>query len=309
MKAAGKAEGKSASTQLLLLTGISLGTVSIFSFLSVLFVWLVFDENIAGQANALSDFQNPITIPILKFMQVFQSTGLFIVPPIILAYLVSSRPLKWLKLQPAYRTGYQLFLTLLLMLFCQPFINCFAAWNAELPLSEWMQEAEKRAAEVTRAFLSDTHFSGLLINLLIVGILPGLGEELFFRGAIQNLFIRASRNTHVGIWIAAIIFSAIHMQFLGFFPRLFLGALFGYLASWSGSLWIPVFAHSLNNISAVLIHWLVLRGDISVRAEDIGAQQQDLIYVLVCTFICLWFMKMIHDLNWKRGFSLSKLIE
>jgi membrane protease YdiL (CAAX protease family) len=279
MKAAGMAEGKSAPTQLLLLTGISLGGVSIFSFLSVLFVWAVFDVNIAGQPGLLSDFQNPETLKILKAMQVFQSVGLFVFPPLILAFLVSSKPLHWLNIKLTQRTAYQLLLTTLMMAFSQPLINWLAAWNSELPVSTWMQEAEDRAAEITKAFLGDKNLKGLLINILVVGILPGIGEELFFRGAIQKLFIKASKNEHLGIWISAIIFSAIHMQFLGFFPRLLLGAMFGYLALWSRSIWIPIFAHALNNSAAVTIHFLVNRGNLSSRAEEIGAGNGELLLI------------------------------
>jgi len=309
MKAAGMAEGKSAPTQLLLLTGISLGGVSIFSFLSVLFVWAVFDVNIAGQPGLLSDFQNPETLKILKAMQVFQSVGLFVFPPLILAFLVSSKPLHWLNIKLTQRTAYQLLLTTLMMAFSQPLINWLAAWNSELPVSTWMQEAEDRAAEITKAFLGDKNLKGLLINILVVGILPGIGEELFFRGAIQKLFIKASKNEHLGIWISAIIFSAIHMQFLGFFPRLLLGAMFGYLALWSRSIWIPIFAHALNNSAAVTIHFLVNRGNLSSRAEEIGAGNGELLWVLTGTFACLWFFKMIHDLNWKTQFTETELNE
>lgn len=309
MKAAGKAKDQSAPAQLLLFTGIALGGVSLFSFLSVLFVWLVHGVNIAGQPGAISDFQNPETIKILKSMQLFQAMGLFIIPPFVLAFLVSEKPLTWLKLNATHRTVYQLMLTFLVMMFCQPFINWFAAWNSGLPVSEWMREAEERAADITKAFLGDQNIAGLMVNILIIGILPGLGEELFFRGAIQNLFIKASRNTHVGIWISAFIFSAIHMQFLGFFPRLFLGALFGYMAAWSGSLWLPIFAHALNNTSAVVIHWLIMTGRLSNRAEEIGSGEQDIIWVLIGTFVCLWFLKMIHDLNWKRQFIETDLSE
>jgi membrane protease YdiL (CAAX protease family) len=300
MKGAGMAEGKPASSQLMLLTGLALGGISIFSFLSLLFTYLVFGVNIAGQPSALSEVNNPQTMAILKTMQVFQSTGLFILPPILLAWLVSSQPGQWLKLQLPYKPGLHVLLVFLLMVSGQPFINWFAAWNAELPVSDWMKEAEERAAELTLAFLGDTHWSGLLINLFIVGILPGVGEELFFRGAIQKLFKQATRNPHAGIWISAFLFSAIHMQFLGFFPRFFLGALFGYLVQWSGSLWPAIFAHTINNSGAVLLHWFAIRGSIPTKSEEIGSDSEDLVWVLTGSFVCLWFLKMIHDIHWKR---------
>ena len=54
------------------------------------------------------------------------------------------------------------------------------------------------------------------------------------------------------IWTAAILFSAFHLQFYGFFPRMLLGAYFGYLLYWSHSIWLPIFAHFINNAIAVI---------------------------------------------------------
>src|SRR5690606_9164914 len=87
----------------------------------------------------------------------------------------------------------------------------------------------------------------MVLAFVVVVVLPAIGEEIVFRGMIQNDFYRATRNAHLSIWITAILFSAIHLQFYGFFPRMFLGALFGYLYFWSGNLWMPVLAHFVNN--------------------------------------------------------------
>jgi len=50
-----------------------------------------------------------------------------------------------------------------------------------------------------------------------------------------------------------------------------LGVLFGYLYYWTGSLWVPVFAHFLNNGAAVIVSYLSSRGFISSGYEDFGA--------------------------------------
>lgn len=115
-----------------------------------------------------------------------------------------------------------------------------------------MIEKERELAELTKHLLTMKSPADLMINLVVVAVIPAIGEEFLFRGCFQTIITRITRNQHLGIWLAAAIFSAIHIQFLGFFPRMFLGALFGYIFVWSGSIWPAVLAHFVNNATAVV---------------------------------------------------------
>ena len=81
---------------------------------------------------------------------------------------------------------------------------------------------------------------GILVGVALLALLIGL----CLKGG--------SGDMSTIIWIAAILFSAFHLQFYGFLPRMILGAYFGYLLYWSKSIWIPVFAHFVNNAFAVI---------------------------------------------------------
>lgn len=85
-----------------------------------------------------------------------------------------------------------------------------------------------------------------------MALCPAITEEFFFRGALQRLIGKWNPNPHFVIWSAAILFSAFHLQFYGFIPRMLLGAYLGYLLLWTRSIWIPVFAHFINNATAVI---------------------------------------------------------
>ena len=148
----------------------------------------------------------------------------------------------------------------------------FAEWNHNINFPDaferWARAREDAAAEMTEILTTLTSSGELLIAILVIAILPAIGEEIVFRGLIQNELFRGTRNLHLSIWIAAVLFSAIHFQFYGFVPRLLLGALFGYLYYWSGNLWLAIFAHFINNAASVVAMYYYQQGAFEFDLES-----------------------------------------
>ena len=145
-------------------------------------------------------------------------------------------------------------------------MNRLVAWNESIHLpASWsglesvLRDSENAAQAMVQQIMGGSTVWDLIAAILIVGVLTGIAEELFFRGALQRLLQSKFGNKHLAIWSAAFIFSAVHLQFFGFFPRLLMGAYFGYLVVWSGSLRLSMFAHALNNSLVVLNFWLLNR--------------------------------------------------
>jgi len=153
--------------------------------------------------------------------------------------------------------------------------SVFIEWNAEInfpdfarEFEEWARAQEDTATQLTQ-FLTNLSSPGeLILALVIIAILPAIGEELVFRGLIQNELYRGTKNIHISIWFAAVLFSAIHMQFYGFVPRLLLGALFGYLYYWSGNLVLAIIAHFVNNAVSVVALYFYQQGMFSFDVES-----------------------------------------
>ncbi|EOR95912.1 abortive infection protein family [Arcticibacter svalbardensis MN12-7] len=195
---------------------------------------------------------------IILFMQAWVSIGTFVLPPIALYYYDKHTGIDYLRINTPL-SGKLIFLTALIMFIVSPFIEWVIMINQMMHLpsflqgvEDWMRDKEKELGELTKQILIMKSPVDLLINLLILAIIPAIGEEFLFRGCFQSIFTRITKNQHAGIWITAFLFSAIHVQFLGFFPRMFLGALFGYLFLWGGSIWLAVLAHFINNATAVV---------------------------------------------------------
>ncbi len=231
---------------------------------------------IGFNTSVLSDYSNPGTILYMKIMQIFQAIGLFIIPPVITIFLFGKKGENYLR----FKKINLLFVLVAgaLMIVALPLINWLAEINQALNLpdflsgmEQWMHESEASAAKITEYFLKAENVPTLLLNLFIMALLPAFGEEMLFRGVLQRIFIQMSKNVHIGIWITAFLFSAIHMQFFTFLPRFFMGAMFGYMLVWSGSIWLTVTAHFINNGTAVIVGYLTDKGSISSDVDTIGS--------------------------------------
>jgi uncharacterized protein len=256
----------------------------------------------------IADYKNPAAIPVLKFIQTFSTIGTFIIPSFVLAYLFSLYPLSYLSLSKRVNAASVLGVVVALLA-ALPLINYLGELNAHLSLpsflsgvEKWMRESEDKAAELTKYFLDMNSTSDVLFNLVMIGLLPAIGEELLFRGIIQRIFSEWLKNIHVAVWISAILFSALHIQFYGFFPRMMLGVLLGYLLVWSGSLWLPIIAHFVNNSAAIVLTYLFREEVIGVDADKIGTES-DYVSVAVSVVLTGFLLWMIYkrDAGRKEG--------
>ena len=119
-----------------------------------------------------------------------------------------------------------------------------------------MRESEKETEKLSDAMMQMNTLSDMIYNLLFIGLLTAIVEEILFRGCFQTIFFRWTKNMHAAIWITAVLFSAFHMEFYGFLPRLVLGLLFGYFTAWSGSIWPAIWAHFVNNGTIVVLTYM-----------------------------------------------------
>lgn len=173
-------------------------------------------------------------------------------------------------------------------------------WNSHLVLPEflsgveqWMRDMETQLMELTQFLTDFQSIPELLSGILVIGVLAGVGEELFFRGLIQPKMQGYFRSPHWGIWVTAIVFSAIHVQFYGFLPRLFLGALFGYLYHYTGSLFYPILGHILNNTLTLLLVYASNEGliEMDIQSTDAVSYPGALAGILVLILGFLYFKK------------------
>jgi uncharacterized protein len=290
--------------------GIALTSLAVFSFIPLLLAKPLFGLDALNTSQLFTQTTNPQVINLLKFMQLMQSLGLFVVPPLLFAWIYTRNIGKYLLLNFNFKSITALTM-IVLMLSALPAINWLGMMNEsmQLPaalqgLESWMKNMEKEAEQLTTSFLVMNSVSVLLVNLFIIAFIPAIGEELLFRGALQKIFIEWTKNKHAGIWISAIVFSAMHLQFYGFVPRMLLGAMLGYVFNWTGSLWIPILGHFVNNATAILISYLEQRGKVSSDVETIGASS-DYAILVVISFVLVGALLFVLKKNSKSSEELS----
>jgi len=184
--------------------------------------------------------------------------------------------------------------------------SVFIEWNANLELPEalsgfeqWARALEDAADRLTQFMTAFSSPGQFVVAMLVVAVFAGFAEELVFRGMLQPLFHRASGNIHVAIWLSAVLFSALHMQFFGFVPRVLLGVLFGYLYAWSGNLLVPMVAHFVNNGFSLLMIYLNKTQVLGMDLESTQAAPWPA--VVVSTMITILLLR-----YYQRTFSAAK---
>lgn len=141
-----------------------------------------------------------------------------------------------------------------------PFITFLAELNQNMhlpaafnDLEKTLRDTEKLAEALTMLFVNIDAPADIALSFIAIAVIPAIGEEIIFRGFFQRELIQQTQKVHLSVWITACIFSFIHFQFLGFFPRVLLGALLGYMYVWSGSLLVPILMHFTNNALTLIL--------------------------------------------------------
>jgi uncharacterized protein len=237
----------------------------------------------------------------LMITQGFASLIGLILIPVLYIILVERKPVA-----PYFRFHDPWGIVIPLLIFIgigfQVVLSPVVEWNMHFQFPEflqefgrWAREREDALAEMTRLLTNFQTTENFVLGFVVIALLPGIGEELVFRGLIQRELYRGSGNLHLSVWAAAFIFSAIHMQFFGFVPRMMLGALFGYLYHWSGNLIVPMFAHFFHNGFTVVMLYLHQQGLIAVDIESEEAAPWPWVSVsVVATLALLYYFRKLY---------------
>lgn len=280
----------------------------IFLLIANVYSLLFWDYSFFANPNLLGQTTNPDMIPILRFFQGATSVGMFLVPGLVWAWIYERPITKSLELKSQLKIG-NIILIVVLIIAALPMINAFAAINQQMELPAFMKELEQglreteaNAVQFMKALLSTKSIGVLIANLIVVAVLPGVAEEIVFRGILQKEIIRLSGKPILSIVIAALLFSAMHMQFFTFLPRFALGIMLGLVFYWSKNIWVPIILHFLNNALSVVAWYILSPGEIENSLESVGTTSNmwplAIVSILAVITILYYFRKSAaHNLH------------
>lgn len=251
------------------LLGMALGQ-ALFAFIVVIIGGISTNE-FADLTSSL--MQSPNGWLALMLGQGASSLCTFVLSGFLYWKLIEGKNLSELNFKPLPTTTVFLF-AIIIQVFFLPFNGWLQAANQamELPaalkgIEEYMRNMEDSLSGMTEFLTTFNTIPELILAFIVIAVIAGIGEEIIFRGLIQRKLQLGLKNPHAAIWIAAFIFSAIHFQFYGFFPRLMLGAMFGYFYYFTGNIWVPIVAHIFNNGLAVILLYLSHQKMVSTDLE------------------------------------------
>lgn len=216
----------------------------------------------------MADMQNAQNVNMLRILQVVTTAAVFFLPAYFAAYIMNNKPWKFLGFNRRFDIK-QMITALAIMFFAALVAGALAQLTELIPLSPGattaFKEMETKYAQQVEAIAGMKNFGDYLIALFMIALLPGLFEETFFRGGMQNLLTRSTGNAWVAIIITSIIFSAVHLSFYGFLSRVCLGIVLGLIYYYSQNLWLSVIAHMFNNAIAITQMYILLQQGKSVQ--------------------------------------------
>jgi membrane protease YdiL (CAAX protease family) len=261
------------SLLLLIFISLTIGVVAVGYLIGAGIIILLYGLNTLMDIAQLNLYA-PNVVNALWILQIISTTIPILATSLIFAYAIVKKPQEYLK--TTFKIHWSLWAIILVaMMVCSPLIELSSNINQKLVLphfldwlQRWMRDSEDKAQKLTVVLLQMKTVWSMIVNVLVIGLLTAVVEEFMFRGCIQTIFTRWTKNVHAAVWISAILFSAFHMEFFGFLPRMLLGVLFGYFVAWSGSIWTSVWAHFINNATAVIVTYLYSQKAITTNPDN-----------------------------------------
>ena len=144
----------------------------------------------------------------------------------------------------------------------QPLVQWLGVLNRKVPFSDGILEMEAEQMAMIENLLLGSDVS-VWTALVVVALVPAICEEVLFRGYLHRQVERVFGGLAAAVGVG-VVFGLFHLRLTQALPLVALGVYFGLLVWATGSLWVPVAAHLLNNGAQVLFaFWAKAQPDFS----------------------------------------------
>jgi membrane protease YdiL (CAAX protease family) len=252
-------------------------------------------------------FETDVELYAFLFVLGVSSLGGFALTAMMFSVLEAGEFSQHLRLSK-FPSAKMLLLGLVSIFAAQFFIEFMIKLNEQIPLPaslQFLEELQKQNEIVTNKMLDFTSIQRFVLISLVVAVIPAVGEEFFFRGLLLGDLLKGKVNPAVAIVTSGFLFSVIHGQFNNLIAIWMLGSFLGYLYYVSGSLWLPIVAHFVNNFLVVVLKYLFNTGAISA---DVAEASVPLWVVLISVVIFSACIFIFHRSKKEPDFAEAETI-
>lgn len=188
-------------------------------------------------------------------LQGLQNLFVFLVPAAVFAYLSTPRPAEYLGLRkPA--SPMHLLLSILLMAGAMPLLLLIQTAMQQFNFGADVKTAHEAQMKMNEAIMMMPTFGDFLRTFVVMSIIPGIGEELFFRGVMMRFVKKKSRGMLVPMLFTAAVFSYSHANVYGYLSIFLAGSLLAGLYYFTGSIWCSIAGHIFFNGFQVVLSYM-----------------------------------------------------
>lgn len=275
-------------------------TKRIFLFIGLLVFGFIFATLLSAAVSIIGG-DSISSLNKLRISQISSQLFIFVFPPLLYSFLTRKQPMKSLGFNTI---PLEALVGILMMFAILPLNNLLTEWCSMIKLpeslksiEEFMNRLSEQTLKTSEKMLSVNNIGGLFLNLFMIAGLAAFGEELLFRSMLQTFLTKRCKNVHIGIIITALIFSLVHLEFYGFMARFILGLLLGYMFYLSGTIWIPMLMHFVNNATAVVVYYLDYNGFADIDVDSFGSTHNIFIIIgsILLIIILFWIIIRYHN--------------
>ena len=237
-----------------------------------------------------------------KALAFFDQLGTFLIPSILFLIIIRSMTINYVI--PKRDDWVKLIIYFFILLGLAQILLVISTYIGYdfLPLStqDFLKNQQDFNTKIQEGFITDSFF-GFLFNIILLAIIPAVGEELFFRGILQDICIGLFKNNSTGIIITSLIFGILHFQIDNLLSIIFASLLLGYIYNFSNNIFLTILLHfGFNSFSLICMQ--------AIKWEFVTEPQLDLLgnYLFIPIGIILSTVVINRKIFWgKRTISLD----
>lgn len=187
-------------------------------------------------------------------------------------------------------------------------VNLLGTW--------WMLLIEKLGGTLYSSSIPiPTNADELTTSILLVGVLPGVCEELMFRGGLMGAWER--RGVRKAVWITAILFALLHGSIISLPVQLIMGLVLGYVLLASDSLYVSMIYHTTHNSAILLLSYISEQaipeagaaGGTAAEAIAAAGYGSMLIETVIISLLFIIMLRMMRSPVFRRAEATQPVME